>query len=132
MKRIILVFIVMGILSGCDWAPVLQTTVFSDVWEDYTTEISWFRSSNVLQGEVDQSFAEWAKNFEKKRSDFIRINEEGDLNGSTVISGINLSQNVQEYKAALEQLKTIEIRQKEISTLLFKVCTRQKSIVSCY
>lgn len=242
MKRFIAGFILMGMITGCTWTDDLQTNLFSDVWEDHTSEINWFTSSNVLRGDTEHIFTTWAEDFENKQSNFIRIEptkkytvlsqedalqnendffrlvkvvsaeiiqedeevykhsffrviEEGDsvieeeenilrgidiqerkedkyiyekeerfvfvnssgilqkfgtlskkdlkkhkndffvsgeLQGSTIIAGINLSQNIKQYRSTLEKLQTIEELQEEIMRLLFKVCVKQKSIVPCY
>jgi len=245
MKRFIIAFIGVIMITGCSWKDDLQTNLFSDVWKDHTTEIMWFRSSSLLQGDAEKVFTSWAEGFEKKQSKFIRIEptkeytvlsqeealqneknffrlikivsaetvqadpdiyrnsffrivkegglvtEEGDslraidiqeknegeykyekdeqfavmnaqgvlqrfgtlskkelkeheerheedffvsgeLDGSTIIGGMNLSRNVGQYRLALEKLQSIETLQVEIATLLFKVCIKQKTIVPCY
>ena len=233
-------------ITGCSWKDDLQTNLFSDVWEDHTTEINWFFSSNVLQEEAKSTFTDWVENFENKKSNFIRIeptkeytilskaealqnennffllvkvvtaemvqkdgddyatnffriikegepvmekgiflrgmhieekNKEGEYEyekeekfvlvnsqgvlqqfgtlskknlkehenrhendffvsrqsqGKTIIAGINLSRNVDQYGFALERLQAIEVLQREIMGLLFNVCMKQKTVVPCY
>jgi hypothetical protein len=57
--------------------------------------------------------------------------EEKILQGSTVLSGTNLSKNIEQYKMALEKLQTLTEQQEELKKLTRKVCEKQKTSVIC-
>lgn len=117
--------------TGCSFSSSLESNSFVDVWKDYAQETTWSRQSSMSQEEMEMQFLAWSQNFEKKYSLFVRLNEEGILEGSTIISGTNLAQNIKEYKAALGKLQTITEKQDELKTLIRQVCEKQKSPVPC-
>ncbi len=127
------------LLTGCSYSN-LQGNSFADVWDEYAKEFRWGRQARFSQTEIQNHFLLWAEEFEKKRSQFVRLEteiledgEEGDekLQGNTVISGINVSKNIEQYKMALEKLQTLTEQQDELKILTRKVCEKQKSSVVC-
>ncbi len=130
MKKIGILFAVF-ICTGCSFLSDLKGSVFSDVWDEYATEFRWGRSASISQEELKNQFAVWAQDFEMKRDSFVRVDEEGKLQGNMVISGENLSQNIKEYKTALVRLQSVTAKQNDLKKLTRQVCEKQKSSVSC-
>ena len=118
-------------LTGCSFSSLLQGSVFLDVWEDNASEYFWQRSDVALQKSTRDYFSDWATEFEKKRNMFVRKDEEGVLQGSTIILGRNLAQNREQYKKSLQKLETIIQLQKNIKKQTGEICKLQKSSVKC-
>jgi hypothetical protein len=125
------VFMVGMFCTGCSFSSFLQGNVFEDVWNEKAQEYVWSTSEKMKQETTRSNFIAWAAEFEKKRDAFVRKDEDGNLQGSTVILGRNLEQKRQEYQASLEKLETIIELQKNIKNQTAKICEYQKSSVKC-
>lgn len=118
-------------LTGCSFSQLLQGNVFLDVWENNAFEYFWQRYDVSLQESTRDYFSEWASGFEKKRDTFVRKDEDGVLQGSTIILGRNLAQNRAQYQKSLQKLETIIQLQENIKKQTGKICEFQKSSVKC-
>lgn len=118
-------------LTGCSFSQLLQGNVFLDVWENNASEYFWQRYDVSLQESTRDYFSEWASGFEKKRDTFVRKDEDGVLQGSTIILGRNLAQNRAQYQKSLQKLETIIQLQENIKKQTGKICEFQKSSVKC-
>lgn len=118
-------------LTGCSFSQLLQGNIFLDVWENNVSEYFWERSAKLSQDEIKNNFSSWATEFEKKREAFVRKDEDGVLQGSTVLLGRNLSQNREQYQEALQKLETIIQHQRALKDQTAEICKNEKSAVSC-
>lgn len=130
MKKTILLLTALFI-TGCSSSGLQGSVIFEEVWEDYANEFNWWGLARLSQDATQEQFFAWSDEFEKKRSQFVRLDEEEKLQGSTIIAGEILSRNREQYELALQQLQTITTQQQEIKPLIRKICEKQKSSVNC-
>ena len=131
MKRLITIFITGITCTGCSFSSWLQSSVFEDVWKDNVNEYIWSTSEKMSQVAAKNDFLAWATEFEKKRDTFVRKDEDGKLQGSTVLLGKNLERTRKEYQASLKKLESIIQLQGELKKQTGIICQYQKSSVQC-
>lgn len=131
MKRLVIVVLGGMICTGCSISSFLQGNVFEEVWQKNASESFWSTSDRMLQDQTKSIFSVWAETFEKKKSQLVRIDEEGKLQGTTVLLGKNLELKRKEYQASLEKIATIQELQERLKTQTGKICEYQKSSVKC-
>lgn len=131
MKRLIIIFITGIMCTGCSLSSWLESNVFEDVWKENVNEYIWSTSEKMSQAAAKDDFLAWAAEFEKKRDAFIRKDEDGKLQGSTVVFGKNLELKRKEYQASLKKLESIIQLQEKLKKQTGTICQYQKSSVKC-
>lgn len=131
MKRISLIACALFFFTGCSSSVFLQGNLFLDVWEENASEFFWGSSDRLEQENIKTNFSMWAADFEKTRDMFVRTDEDGVLQGSTIILAKTLEGKRKEYQASLLKLETIFQLQSEIKEQTGEICKHQKSSVSC-
>ena len=130
MRKLFMLSLGVIVLSGCSM-NLQASVVFEETWEDLVTEFRWGRRAAVDQEEMKEVFSQWASVYEKKKAKLVRINEEEELEGSTVILGQNIANNIEEMEKALKNLKEVNQVQERNKNLLKLVCASQKTRVDC-
>ena len=130
MRKLFMLSLGVIVLSGCSM-NLQASVVFEETWEDLVTEFRWGRRAAVDQEEMKEVFSQWASVYEKKKAKLVRINEEEELEGSTVILGQNIANNIEEMEKALKNLKEVNQVQERNKNLLKLVCAAQKTRVDC-
>jgi hypothetical protein len=131
MKKILCVSVFL-FLTGCSFdAANLQGNTFQTVWDEYASDFFYDRYSKQSYEDKNKEFVTWASEFEFKKAEFVRLNEEEEVEGMMVLLGKNLFQKREQYEIILERLQMITKKQEELKKLIRQVCQKQKTSVPC-